>query len=328
MNSRKIIKAVINFKNPPRIGMVLPEPYPNDFLIGRRTESNPQILPPERSELRRWKDEWGVTWASLTEFDKGEVVLGAINDWKNLKHYYPPDLGKKSDYAEATKLFAETQKFRIGFIPGFTFSVARKLRKLEDYLCDVVLERQKIDKLHNLIRNELLKAIDSFSEAGADAIMFCEDWGTQNQLFVSPDMWREIFRPEFQILAGRIHDHGMNVIMHSCGKITSIIGDLIQCGIDCLQFDQPRLHGIEILSENYGGKVTFWCPVDVQKTLPTQDSELITNEAKFLIEKFGSFGGGFIAGYYTNNEAIGITPDIQKIASESFLKFGCSGNFK
>lgn len=323
MTSRELIRSVLTFGRPPRIGMTLPPPYPNDMLWAARKPSPNQPLTPCGSELRRWRDEWGCVWASLTAFDKGEVVEGAITDWSQLETYTPPALGDEADYREVARIFkSDTEHFRVGFIPGFTFNIARKIRRLESYLCDLVTERENIDRLHRLVRTELLKAIDRFAEAGADAIFFTEDWGTQDRLMVSPEMWREIFRPEFLALAGRAHDHGLSVLMHSCGKMTAIIEDLIACGVNCLQFDQPRLHGIDLLAKRFAGRVAFWCPVDIQETLQTRDPARIREDARLYIEKLGAPNGGFIAGYYSSNEAIGITADIQEIACKAFVEYG------
>jgi len=225
-------------------------------------------------------------------------------------------------FADQERPADQTEHFRVGGLPGFTFNVARKLRKLENYLCDLILEPQQVRRLNEIVRNELLKGIDRLAEAGADAIMFCEDWGTQDRLMIEPAMWREVFRPEFELLAGRARDHGLYVLMHSCGKTTDIIGDLIECGVACLQFDQPRLHGIETLGERFGGRIAFWCPVDIQTTLQSRDPEKIRQEARLLIDELGSRGGGFVAGYYGGNEAIGLTPDVQDIACKAFVEFG------
>ena len=325
MTSREIIKAVLTFQRPPRIGMTLPKPYPNDFLRTGRRPDKPLSTPlaPRGNEVKRWRDEWGCVWATLTDYDKGEVVEPAIADWSQLGRYVPPNLGRKEDYAQAAAAFAaDGEHFRAGSIPGFTFNVARYLRKLENYLCDLALEPAKIAQLHQIVRGQLLAAIDRLAEAGADAILFAEDWGTQDRLMVSPAMWREVFKPEFRALAGRAHDHGMSVLMHSCGKMTDVVADMIECGINCFQFDQPRLHGIEHLAERFGGKATFWFPVDIQKTLQTHDERLIRQEARLLIEKLGGFGGGFIAGYYGGNQAIGLEPSVQDIACRAFVEFG------
>ena len=316
------MRAVLTFGGPERIGMTMPEPYPNDLLSAGRRGAGDEPVEPRGNELRRWRDEWGVTWASLTDYDKGEVVEAAVGDWSDLDGYEPPDLGRQADYAAAAEKFAaDTDHLRVGGIPGFVFNVARKLRKLDNYLCDLLLEPRKVARLNGLVRAELLKAIDCWAAAGADAIMFPEDWGTQDRLMISPDTWREMFKPDFIALAGRAREHGLFVLMHSCGKITEIIGDLIECGIHCLQFDQPRLHGIDRLAE-FAGKVTYWCPVDIQKTLQTRDERQIREEARLLVERLGQAGGGFVGGYYWGNEAIGLTPDVQDIACKAFVEYG------
>lgn len=324
MRPREIFQAALTFDAPPRIAMTLPAPYPNDAVhAGRETAGARTALEPRNGERRRWRDEWGVTWASLTEFDKGEVVVPAIADWADLETWRPPDLGRREDYAGAAARFAaDPEQFRIGHLPGFTFNVARKLRRLDNYLCDLVAEPGRIARLHDLVRGALLDGIDRLAEAGADAVMFPEDWGAQDRLLIDPRMWREVFKPEFRALCGRARDHGLFVLMHSCGKMTAIIGDLIECGVHALQFDQFRLHGIDELSEAFGGRVAFWGPVDIQRTLQTRDPGQIRAEARELVEKLGGFGGGFIAGYYAGNDAIGLPPDVQDVACRAFVEFG------
>jgi hypothetical protein len=321
---RDVFRAAITFQNPPRIGYALPEPYPNDTVhAGRRSPEPNRPLEPLSHERRRWVDEWGCTWASLTEFDKGEVVEPAIAEWDDLDGYRPPDLGRGEDYADAAAAFAATTDgFRIGHLPGFTFNVARKLRRLDNYLCDLVLAPERVRRLNELVRAELLKAIDRLADAGADAVMFPEDWGTQSGLMIAPAMWQEVFLPEFEALAGRARERGLLVIMHSCGKMTDIIDPVIACGVGCLQFDQPRLHGLEVLAERFGGRAAFWCPVDIQRTLQTRDPQKIRADAKRMIETLGGFGGGFIAGNYPTPQAIGITQELQNVACEAFVEFG------
>lgn len=325
MTSREIFKAVLEFKNPPRIGMTLPAPYFNDLhWVGRKTAvPEEQELTPVGNEIRRWKDNWGNVWATLTTFDKGESVQGAIEDWAQLDSYQPPQLGRPEDYQEAAASVAATpDKFVVGGMPGFVFNCARYIRKLENYLCDLVVERENVDRLNALVADQLEAMIDRYGEIGCNGVMFPEDWGTQDRVMISPDMFREIFKPYFVRLCRRAHGYGMKVLMHSCGKITAIIDDLIDAGVDLLQFDQPTLHGIDTLSQRFGGRITFWCPVDIQRTLQTKDAVKIRTEARELVEKLGRFGGGFVAGYYGGNDAIGLTPDVQDIACKAFMEYG------
>ena len=98
-----------------------------------------------------------------------------------------------------------------------------------------------------------------YAEAGVDGIMFCEDWGTQIGLMIHPRTWRKVFKPGFARLCQTAHDRQLHVLMHSCGKITDIIPDLVEVGINALQFDQPTLHGVDTLAE-FHGQMTFLVP--------------------------------------------------------------------
>ncbi len=113
--------------------------------------------------------------------------------------------------------------------------------------------------------------------------------------------------------------------MHSCGKITSIVPELIEAGVDVLQFDQPTLHGIDTLAGfQESEKINFWSPVDVQKTLQTGDEQSIRAEARQMLDKLWKGRGGFVAGYYDDNVSIGLTPEIQDWACDEFAKRGRS----
>ena len=96
--------------------------------------------------------------------------------------------------------------------------------------------------------------------------------------------------------------------------------DLVELGMDVLQFDQPELHGLDALAQ-YAGKVTFWCPVDIQKIVPTGRKERIQSSAREMICKLGD-RGGFIAKDYPDNHSIGADPLWQHWAYEAFVEYG------
>ena len=48
----------------------------------------------------------------------------------------------------------ENEKFRIGGLPGFPFNIARKMRRLDQFLMDLLLEPEKIAVLLRRIEDE------------------------------------------------------------------------------------------------------------------------------------------------------------------------------
>ena len=220
MTSREIVVRTLTFEGPERVAMSLPAPYPNDFCGGgvssdpAHPEGGWQRVGPEREER---VDEWGCTWARIEGFSKGEVAQGSIEDWDQFDDFQPPDYDLPARYEGAGKHFAKNpNKFKIGHLPGFPFNVARKMRRLGNFLMDVAAEPQKVERLLAIVEEQMHHAIRRFAEAGADGVMFAEDWGTQDRLLVSPATWRRMFKPGFERLCRTAHRNGLFVRLGHC----------------------------------------------------------------------------------------------------------------
>jgi hypothetical protein len=81
----------------------------------------------------------------------------------------------------------------------------------------------------------------------------------------------------------------------------------VEAGCDVLQLDQSELMGIEWLGKNYGGKICFWNPVDIQKTIGSGDLDAIADEAHRQVWHLGNFNGGFMVKAYSQPNTIGMT---------------------
>ena len=114
--------------------------------------------------------------------------------WSQLKDWRLPDFDEPSRYAPVKTVFdTEPDKYHLSSLLGFPFAISRYLRKMEIYFQDLILEREHIDELHDKVTGLLERMIRRYADAGADGVFFCEDWGVQDRLLISPDMWREIF---------------------------------------------------------------------------------------------------------------------------------------
>jgi uroporphyrinogen decarboxylase len=327
MTSRDIIRHTLEYSGPERVARSFGD---SDF---RGAGCTVKTHATEWQEVGggRWEriDEWGNTWARLESTSKGEVVKGVLASMDDARTYRFPDYSNPADYAVAVENRAKfADKWLIGSMPGFTFNIARKMRKLDQYLVDLLLEPEAMHAFHDRIDVLLGDMIRNYAAAGVDAVMFPEDWGTQTQTLVSPDLWCEEFFPRFVKLCGLAHDLGIKVFMHSCGQIEAIVPGLMEAGIDLLQFDQPDLHGIDILAGHQErGKITFWCPVDIQKTLQQRDEQVIRAKVREMLDKLWRGRGGFIAGFYGDNVSIGLDPKWQEIACDEFTKVGLAANY-
>ena len=332
MTAKEIIKRAIRFNNPERIGLSFNSPHINDIYyiaIPGEVLYTPWGSDPALKERVKWfngevrLDIFGNIWGRLDDTNRGECIKGVIQEeWMEPEDVPLPAL--KSEWFEKAASEPEDmgQRYVVGSLPGMPFSIMRTMRGMENFLVDVMLEKERVIELGSRIVDFVEQMVKAYKAVGADGIMFWEDWATQQALLVSPALWREIFKPWYSRLARLCHQNGMHVIMHSCGHIHEIVEDLIEAGIDVLQLDQPGLMGVERLSSEFGGRVAFFCPVDIQKVMPLGDRKLIEEEARRMISLLGRFNGGFIAMDYGAWEDIRVKEEWAQWARDVFIREG------
>lgn len=329
MTSRETIQRVLACDQPPRIGLTY-SPFEGTPRICDTAGVGPSPDPQFEARTWRdgdggtcWNDEWGCVWRRIEgKTQGGEVIDPPIKSWEDLAAYRSPTLDDPSRYEKAAEEAEQHKdKYRLGDIAACSFNSARYLRRMEQYLLDCAAEPDMVRKLNGMVADLVFRQVDLYADIGVDGVFFCEDWGTQERLLVSPAMWRAVFRPDFERLISHAHRRGLTVWMHSCGYVRDIIPDLVELGMDVLQFDQPELHTLDFLAQ-FSGRVTYWCPVDIQTTLQSGDRGIIRAKARQMVDKLGGKGGGFIAKDYGDNASIGVDPLWQHWGYEAFLKYG------
>lgn len=329
MTGREIIQRVLSFDVPERIGMTY-SGYNDEARLHDTAGVGPS--PDPNFEAKRWdddhggechNDEWGCVWRRLKDKTLGgEVIDPPIKTWDDLDTYKLPTFDDPTRYEKAAQACEQIKdKYILGSLPGCCFNAARYLRKLENYLYDCAADPDNVNRLNRMVSDLILRQVDIYADIGVDGVSYCEDWGTQKRLLVSPKMWDELFKWTFERLVSHAHAKGLTVWMHSCGYVRDIIPPLIDIGMDLFQFDQPELHDLDWLAQ-FSGRVTYWFPIDIQKTLQTGDEETIRARAREMVRKLGAKGGGFIAKDYPDNHSIGTDALWQHWGYEEFLEVG------
>jgi hypothetical protein len=322
LTPREVIRQNIEYRCEGRIGFNFTGERRNDFAgcgIGHPFQPRRWV----EGNVEFSTDLWGNVWHRMVGMSQGgEVFRPALEDWSALDDLDLPDLDNPAYYQAARDLAASgTDRFRLGWLPGWPFATCRYMRKMESYFGDLLAERERIDILHDRVTALFERVIDRYGEIGVDGVMFCEDLGIQDRTLMSPAMWRDIFRPLYERLTGRAHRYGLKVIQHSCGYNWELIDELCEAGINCLQFDQPALYDLQALAAKLRAHgVGLFAPCDIQKVLPTGDRDLIERESRRLVEVFR---GGFIAKNYPDLSGIGVKPEWDQWAYDAFVEAGC-----
>ncbi len=324
MNSRERVKRCLSFENPDRCPMNLPAPYPHD-ICGAGMTGDPDWKPWrtwEFEDCKQWEDEWHNVWKCLPNTSRGEVIEGVLKDWAELENYQMPRMALPVRYDKAREIFANNPElYHLGSLPGFPFAIMRYMRRVEEFLADVLLYPDEVNALQRKVVDMLKDCIDQWATTDCDGLMFAEDWGTQERLLVSPKCWHEMFEWGFREIVSHAREKNLDIWMHSCGYIKDIIPSLADMGVKVLQLDQPTLSDLDFLAKTCHGKTAIWSPVDIQRDLPTANETYIRERARELIDKLGSNGGGFICGYYGDVRSLAVEPEWQMWACDEFAKY-------
>jgi uroporphyrinogen decarboxylase len=309
MNSRKLVKATIEFQGPERI------PYSPwiDLPRFRRDRSAEDVKVVEQllaeapqdwielwpAPVKEWRsvdgprvDEWGTTWN-----DNYSVGHPLEDDWELMEAYRFPDPHSSGRFAHIpAQLQASDDKYRLATVWCTLFERMWLLRGMENLFRDQYRHREQFLRLRERVLEFDSGVIREWLQIGVDGIWFSDDWGTQEGLLINPTLWRELYKPCYEELFAMVHDGGAHVWLHSCGNITEIIPDLIEIGLDVLNPVQSRAMDVDELGATYGDKLCFWGGLDVQVTVPRGTPEDIDGEVRHLVQVLGSCDGGYIGG--------------------------------
>ena len=165
----------------------------------------------------------------------------------------------------------------------------------ENNMLWIGMEPDRMGKVINRIGQFYLdcaKAQIEAAEGLLDGFVIWGDVAYRNNLFFSPDYWRQYFKPWVKAIAEHAHSKGLMVIYHGCGNVHKILDDYIEIGIDAMNPLEAKadLDAVE-LRKQYGHKLGICGNSNIQ-VWETGDKDKIRKEV--LRKLNAAKGGGYI----------------------------------
>jgi len=315
MTSREVVKRTIAFETPDRLAIDFPGNYGSDFAHTGMSRS-PDLRPGKEGGT----DEWGAVWRNIGGFTMGEVIDFPLKSWADFDSLKIPDINEPDRWDRLANARQEAgDKFLIAHGVSL-YERVHFIRGMENTWVDIYESPEQLGRLIDILADMNLAAIGRYAAAGADALMWPDDWGLQNRLMISPDKWREIWKPRYKRIYNAAHEAGLAVFLHSCGHIVDILDDLIEIGLDAVHMDQQENMGLKLLGGRFGGRLTFWAPVDIQATMARGNPDEIRAYCRRMVEHFHRTEGGFMPRWYTDPAGAGHTQEAIDAMCSEFLK--------
>lgn len=327
MTSRDRVKAAVHFHSPDRMPHYLPDDGPNDILW---------LWPGCPEDIRPWHEEngrtlrtdcWGIVWETKGQGSYGEAVEPPVEDITRHPEYQFPDLNNPVYLAPLAELIAANNRssnplYCLGVMPFSSLNEgAHNAMGLFNMLLSYYEHPDELKAFIARLAQAQRRSIEMLSEIGCDAVMAYDDWGLQERQMISTEFMEEFFMPFYRENWGYAHELGMDVWMHSCGYTIDLQLMFAEAGLNVLQIDQQENMGLENIDSRAGGKLAYWCPVDIQKTMPEGSLEDIERYVKRLVSTLGNHNGGLISMSYSSPEAVGHTPEKIAAMCKAFRKY-------
>jgi hypothetical protein len=174
------------------------------------------------------------------------------------------------------------------------FEQLQQLRGMETFFIDLLSGDPMVERMMDDLLAFNLRWIDRWTALEYDGLHFADDWGAQNALLIRPAAWRRLFKPRYAEMFKRVHDAGMDVWCHTDGRINDIFGDLIEAGVDVINF-QIAVVGYEWSAANIRGKVAVRTDIDRQYVMPFGSRSEVKEAVHRTFESCGTPQGGIIA---------------------------------
>jgi len=251
-------------------------------------------------DTKPYVDEWGVGWDIIpytTPFGRGiytEICKHPLADANKINDYHPPDPNRPELYEAARKTIRDFKReyWIVGSTVTTIFETAWALRGFNQILVDMIRNPDLAETLFDIPYHYHLSAATKLVELGVDMIYLGDDMGAQNQMLISPALWRKYFKPRLaEMIAGlKSINPDLKIAYHSDGNVEPIIPELIDIGLDVLNPVQPACMDPARIKQKFGDNLCFWGTIDEQFTLPFGTPQDVANEVQLRLETVGYDG--------------------------------------
>lgn len=223
---------------------------------------------------------------------------------------------------EAHRLYTETDKAifasfggtsfgDIALVPGLQLKNPKGIRDVEEWYVSTITRRDYVYQVFERQCEIGLANLQRLYEVVGDkvSVLFVTgtDFGTQTGPFISPQTYRELYKPFHVRINEWVHANTRwKTFIHSCGSVRALIPEFIDAGFDILNPVQCSAADMDPdqLKREFGDAIVFWGGgVDTQKTLPFGRPEDVKSEVRQRLKVFGP-GGGFVFNPVHNVQAL------------------------
>lgn len=255
----------------------------------------------ERPSFNAGGSDWfGVQWTfdavtSAPMVTPGQPpILTDITKWKKQVRF--PDLESINWERDArnAELLIDNNMLRSCVLFNGGFERMHSLMGFANALYALVDEPEACNEFMGAMADHKIKVIQKLHQHyKVENIFYHDDWGTQQSLFFSLDIWQQIIKPHLKRIIDACKERGIYASVHSCGHMEKVIPSLVELGVDCWDPAQT-MNDVAGIKRRFGDRLCISGATD--NAIMGDDSlseEEIRSYVRKQIDELGK-GGGYM----------------------------------
>ncbi|MBR4157287.1 MAG: hypothetical protein IKR07_00065 [Oscillospiraceae bacterium] len=247
-------------------------------------------------ERHDFVDAFGATWTYVPEaggpmLKPGTQFMDDITEWERKVKF--PNL---NDYPIQEKcewwlkaMYSPEKICHVNIGLGCTERLVALMGGYQDAMIAMATEPEAVRDFLEAFVDYKSSLVDKLCEyLPIDFITYHDDWGTERDTFFSESMMESMVFEPTKRLFGHIHDKGIVIQQHSCGRIGRFIPYMIEAGVDFIQI-QERANDVPAYKEKWGDKIGFEVPIRPAAT----DRESVLRSVREAVDTYAKSGGVF-----------------------------------
>ena len=239
------------------------------------------------------------TLASLREAKGGQIDPSSLLDVP----LNPPDDQQAYQNIIAAIRHHKEERNRFVYVqtPGI-FEPLNGVFGIENHLMYLLTEPETLHEVYRRQAEWNRAFADNCLDLGVDMIHVSDDWGSQNGLLFSTDLWETLIYPYHKMTADAVKARDAFLSLHSDGNVNAVIDGIVKLGYDIVHpWQESAGMSLEDHQRNYAKQFTVMGGLDIQTTLGFGKYDLLKHEIERVIGMFRSGGGLYCTTHFVQD---------------------------
>jgi uroporphyrinogen decarboxylase len=200
---------------------------------------------------------------------------------------------------ETEKILPQGMKILVDLAPGGILECILWLMGYVHFSYALYEDEQLVADMFEKIGTNIVRLAEQCFENSdvkkIGAFILGDDMGFSHGTMISPQLLRKYLFPWQRKLSDVIHDHGIPMILHSCGKLDAVMDDLIHfVKIDAKHSFEDKIMPVTEAKKRYGDRIAILGGVDVDFLCRSKEEQIRAYVDKII--DICAPGGGYALG--------------------------------